>query len=99
MDPISFKCPLARDFLAFFLYNCFINEASKYSPFEVSYGFQRATHTDRLLSLTGTSALIVDRFTELASVIDVIDIPYSITPCATFVRTERKPTNPEYTIE
>ncbi len=42
-----------------FYYNCSINEASKHSPFEVSYGFQRATHADRLLLLTGAPAPIV----------------------------------------
>ena len=36
-----------------FFYNCYINEASKHSPFEVSYDFQPATHVDRLLPLTG----------------------------------------------
>jgi hypothetical protein len=29
-----------------FYYNCSINEASKHYPFEVSYGFQPATHAN-----------------------------------------------------
>ena len=32
-----------------FYYNCSINEASKHSPFEVSYGFQSFTSSDILL--------------------------------------------------
>jgi len=28
-----------------FYYNCYVNEASKHFPFEVSYGFQPATYS------------------------------------------------------
>jgi hypothetical protein len=45
-----------------FYYNCFIyNEASKDSPFEVSYGFQLATSADRFLPLIGAPAPVVER--------------------------------------
>jgi hypothetical protein len=53
-----------------FYYNCSINEASKHSPFEVSYGFQPTTIFDRLLPLTGAPTLVADRLTKLASVRD-----------------------------
>ena len=55
-----------------FYYNCSINEASKYSPFEGSYGFQPATHAHRLLPLTCAPAHVVARLTELASIRDVV---------------------------
>jgi len=55
-----------------FYHNCSINEASKHSPFEVSYGFQPTTHVDRLLPLTGAPAHVVDRLAELTSVRDVV---------------------------
>jgi hypothetical protein len=55
-----------------FFYNCYINEASKHSPFEVSYGFQSATHVDRLLPLTGAPALVVERLSELTNVREVV---------------------------
>ena len=55
-----------------FYYKCSINEASKYSPFEVSYGFQPTTPDDRFLPLTGAPTLVVERLTELASVRDVV---------------------------
>ena len=55
-----------------FYYNCSINEASKHSPFEVSYGFQPTTPANRLLPLSGAPAPIVERLTELASVRDVV---------------------------
>jgi len=54
-----------------FDYNCNIIEASKHSPFEVSYGFQLANLVDRLFSLTGAPARVADRLTEFASVRDV----------------------------
>jgi hypothetical protein len=44
-----------------FYYNCSINESSKLSPFEVSYGFQPAFLADRLLLLTWAPAFVVDR--------------------------------------
>ena len=53
-------------------YNCSTNETSKHSPFKVSYGFQPATPTDRLLPLTRALARVADRLTELASVEDVV---------------------------
>jgi hypothetical protein len=55
-----------------FYYNCTINESSKHSPFEVTYGFQPSTHVDRLLPLTGAPASDVDRVTELANVREVV---------------------------
>jgi hypothetical protein len=55
-----------------FYYNCTINESSKHSPFEVTYGFQPSTRADRLLSLTGAPALVADRLTKLANVREVV---------------------------
>jgi hypothetical protein len=55
-----------------FYYNCSINESSKHSPFEVSYGFQPATPADRLLPLTGAPAFAAYRLTDLASTRDVV---------------------------
>jgi transposase InsO family protein len=55
-----------------FYYNCSINEASKHSPFGVSYGFQPTTLVDRLLSLTGAPAHVAEHLTALASVRDVV---------------------------
>jgi len=55
-----------------FYYNCFINEASKHAPFEVSYGFQPATHADRFLPFTGAPAHVAERLTKLASDRDVV---------------------------
>ena len=54
-----------------FYYNCYINEASKHYPLEVSYGFQPTTFAHRLLP-TGAPALVTERLTELASVRDVV---------------------------
>jgi hypothetical protein len=51
-----------------FYYSCSINEASKHSPFEVSYGFQPTTHVVTLLPLTGAPAHVAERLVELASV-------------------------------
>ncbi len=55
-----------------FYYNCSINESSKHSPFEISYGFQPATPADRLLPLTGAPASAANRLTDLASTRDVV---------------------------
>jgi hypothetical protein len=55
-----------------FYYNCSINESSRHSPFEVSYGFQHATLADRLLPLVGARASVADRLTDLASTRDVV---------------------------
>ena len=55
-----------------FYYNCSINESSKHSPFEVSYGFQHATPTDRLLPLIGAPASAAGRLTDLVSTRDVV---------------------------
>jgi hypothetical protein len=55
-----------------FYYNCSINESSKHSPFEVSYGFQPATPADRLLPLTGAPPSGASRLTDLASTRDVV---------------------------
>jgi hypothetical protein len=54
-----------------FYHNCDINESSKHSPFEVTYGFQLASHVDRVLPLAGAPAPVVDRLTELANVREV----------------------------
>ncbi len=48
-----------------------INEASKHSPFEVSYEFQPATFAYILLPITGAPAPVADRLTDLASIHDV----------------------------
>jgi hypothetical protein len=55
-----------------FYYNCSINEASKHSTFEVSYGFHPTTHADRLLPLIGAPAPIAERLTALASVKNIV---------------------------
>jgi hypothetical protein len=55
-----------------FYYYFSINESSKHSPFEVSYGFQPATPGDRLLPLADATAFVVDRLTELANVREVV---------------------------
>ncbi len=55
-----------------FYFNCYINETSKHSPFEVTYGFQPASHDDRLLPLTGAPVAIAHRLNELANVREVV---------------------------
>ncbi len=55
-----------------FYYGCYINESSKHSPFEVSYGFQLATPADRLLPLIGAPTSVADRLTDLANTRDVV---------------------------
>ncbi len=55
-----------------FYNNCSIIKTSKHSPFEVSCGFQPATHAHRLLPLTGAIAPVDDRLTELTNVRDVV---------------------------
>jgi len=55
-----------------FYYNCFVNEASKHSPFEVSDGFQLATLVDRLIPITRAPASIANRLIDLASIRDVV---------------------------
>ena len=55
-----------------FYYNCFINEATSYSPFEVMYGFQPSTPANRLLPLTGATAEATDRLTLIKDIIDVV---------------------------
>jgi len=55
-----------------FHYNCSINESSKHSPFEVSYGFHPETPAGRLLPLTRAPASAADRLTYLASTRDVV---------------------------
>ena len=55
-----------------FYYNCSINESTKHSPFEVSYGFQPSTPANWLLLLTGAPAPVADRLTELANVREVV---------------------------
>jgi hypothetical protein len=54
--------------MAEFYYNCTINESSKPSTFEVTYGFQPSTLVDRLLPLTGAPALVADHLIELEKV-------------------------------
>ena len=51
-----------------FYYKCSINESSKHSPFEVSYGFQLATLANSLLPLTGALTPVANRLIELANV-------------------------------
>jgi hypothetical protein len=53
-----------------FYYNCSINEASKHSPFEVTYGFQPTTPANRFFPLSGTLAPVANHLIELASVRD-----------------------------
>jgi hypothetical protein len=55
-----------------FYYNCTINESSKHSPFEVSYGFQPSTHADGLLPLTGAPALAADRLSKFTHFREVV---------------------------
>ena len=55
-----------------FYCNCYINESSKHHPFEGSYGFQPATHDDRLLPLTRAPTPVVNRLNDLASIRDVV---------------------------
>jgi hypothetical protein len=53
-----------------FYNNYYISEASKHSPFEVSYGFKSSTHADRLLPLSGAPTLVAEHLTALASIRD-----------------------------
>jgi hypothetical protein len=55
-----------------FYYNCSINEATLYLPFEVMYGFQPSTHANRLLPLTGTTAEAPDRLTMITDIRGVV---------------------------
>ncbi len=55
-----------------YYYNNSINEASKHSLFEVSYGFQLAPPAQRRLPLTSAPAHIAEGLTELASIRDVV---------------------------
>ena len=55
-----------------FYHNCSLNEATKHSPFKVSYGFQPKTLVDRLVPLTCALPLVADRLTKSASVRDVV---------------------------
>jgi len=59
-------------------YNCFINEASKHSPFEVSYVFSPSTLANRLLPYTGAPAPIAKCLSKLTSVRDVIVREHSL---------------------
>ena len=54
------------------IYNCYINEASQHSLFEVAYGFQLATATNRLLPPTGELAHVAGRLTSIANSRDVV---------------------------
>ena len=54
-----------------FYYNYSINESSKLSQFEASYGFQPATLADRLLSLTRAPTSVAYRLTDLTSIRDM----------------------------
>ena len=59
--------------MADFYYNCSINnEASKLSPFEVSYVFQPAITAVRFQSLAGAPAPTTDCLPKLANVRDVV---------------------------
>ena len=57
--------------MAEFYYDCYIHEASKYSSFEVSYGFQLATLADRLWLLPNTPR-VADGLSESARVRDFV---------------------------
>ncbi len=55
-----------------FFYNCSTNEVARHSPFEVMYGYQPSTPTDRLLPLTGDTADAADRLTNIVDIMDVV---------------------------
>ncbi len=56
-----------------FYYNCSIIEATTHSPFEVVYGNQPSTPTDRLLALLRDTADAADRLTLIANRRDVVN--------------------------
>ena len=53
-------------------YNCFINDATSDSPFEVMYGFQPSTPADQLVPLTGATAEAANRLTMITNIRDVV---------------------------
>ena len=56
-----------------FYYNFSINnEATQHSLFEVMYGFQPSTPTNRLLPLAGATAVATERLTNIVEIRDVI---------------------------
>jgi len=55
-----------------FHYNYYINKASSHSPFEVMYGFQPSTPTDRHLPLTGATAEAANVLTMITDIRDVV---------------------------
>jgi hypothetical protein len=54
--------------MAEFYYYCSTNQAARYLPFEMIYGFQSSTPADRLLPLVRTSAEAADRFTNIVEI-------------------------------
>jgi len=52
-------------------YNCSINGATTHSPFEVIYGYQPFTPTDRLLPMVGATAYAAYRLTLFVDIRDV----------------------------
>jgi len=56
-----------------FYYNCFINEATNHSPFEIMYRYQPSTPADRLLPMAGTTADATHRLTLIADIRDVVN--------------------------
>ncbi len=56
-----------------FYYNRSINEATTHLPFEVVYGYQPSTPSDRLLPMAGDTADGADRLTLIAHMRDVVN--------------------------
>jgi len=56
-----------------FYYNCYFNEATTHSSFEVMYGYQPSTPVDRLLSMVGATIDATDRLTLIVDIRDVIN--------------------------
>ena len=55
-----------------FFYNCYINEATSHSPFQVMYGFHPFSHADRILPFIGATAEAADRLTMIMDIGDVV---------------------------
>ncbi len=55
-----------------FYYNCSINEAAIHSPYEVMYGYQPSSPTDKILPIAGATADAADRLIVLANLRVVI---------------------------
>ncbi len=76
-----------------FFYNCSTNEAARYSPFEVMYGFQPSTPADRLLPLAGAIANASDRLTNIVEIRDVGKQLLILSKERMTARTTRSPPN------